>query len=40
MLFILFSALQCVMEVDAERVRLETLAESLVACEDDGITRY
>lgn len=30
------SALQCVMEVDEERVRLEKLAEALVACEDDG----
>ncbi|CAG9825154.1 unnamed protein product [Phaedon cochleariae] len=29
------SALQCVMEVDEERVRLEKLAETLVACEDD-----
>jgi len=29
------SALQCVMEVDQERVRLERLAEELVACEDD-----
>jgi hypothetical protein len=28
--------LQCVMEVDEERVRLEKLAEGLVACEDDG----
>jgi ATP-binding cassette subfamily F protein 2 len=30
------TALQCVMEVDEERVRLEKLAEGLVACEDDG----
>lgn len=30
------SALQCVMEVDEERVRLERMAEELVACEDDG----
>lgn len=30
------TALQCVMEVDEERVRLEKLAEELVACEDDG----
>lgn len=30
------SALQCVMEVDEERVRLEKMAEQLVACEDDG----
>lgn len=30
------SALQCVMEVDEERVRLEKLAEQLAACEDDG----
>lgn len=30
------SALQCVMEVDEERIRLEKLAEELVACEDDG----
>lgn len=30
------SALQCVMEVDEERIRLEKLAESLVACDDDG----
>ncbi|CAG9858296.1 unnamed protein product [Phyllotreta striolata] len=29
------SALQCVMEVDEERVRLEKMAEQLVACEDD-----
>lgn len=29
------SALQCVMEVDEERIRLEKLAEELVACEDD-----
>lgn len=29
------SALTCVMEVDEERVRLEKLAEILVACEDD-----
>lgn len=29
------SALLCVMEVDEERVRLEKLAEKLVACEDD-----
>ncbi|KAG8306266.1 ATP-binding cassette sub- F member 2 [Homalodisca vitripennis] len=29
------SALQCVMEVDQERVRLEKLADELVACEDD-----
>ncbi|PSN43831.1 ATP-binding cassette sub-family F member 2 [Blattella germanica] len=29
------TALQCVMEVDEERVRLEKLAEELVACEDD-----
>lgn len=31
------TALQCVMEVDEERVRLEALADSLIACEDDGI---
>lgn len=30
------TALQCVMEVDEERMRLEKLAEELVACEDDG----
>lgn len=30
------TALQCVMEVDEERVRLEKMAEQLVACEDDG----
>lgn len=30
------SALQCVMEVDEERVRLEKLADMLVASEDDG----
>lgn len=30
------SALKCVMEVDQERVRLEKLAEELIACEDDG----
>ncbi|XP_065349570.1 ATP-binding cassette sub-family F member 2 isoform X2 [Cloeon dipterum] len=29
------NALQCVMEVDEERVRLEKLAEELVACEDE-----
>ncbi|KAI2474206.1 ATP binding cassette (ABC) transporter subfamily F member [Diabrotica virgifera virgifera] len=29
------TALECVMEVDEERVRLEKLAEELVACEDD-----
>ncbi|CAH1395047.1 unnamed protein product [Nezara viridula] len=29
------SALQCVMEVDEERIRLETLADQLVQCEDD-----
>ncbi len=31
------TAIQCVMEVDQERVRLETLAETLIACEDDGM---
>ena len=31
------TALQCVMEVDEERVRLEKLAEELVACDDDGM---
>jgi ATP-binding cassette subfamily F protein 2 len=30
------TALQCVMEVDEERVRLEHLAETLISCEDDG----
>lgn len=30
------TALECVMEVDEERVRLETLADQLVSCEDDG----
>lgn len=30
------TALQCVMEVDEERIRLEKMAEELVACEDDG----
>lgn len=30
------SALQCVMEVDEERVRLEHLADELVHCEDDA----
>lgn len=30
------TALECVMEVDEERIRLEGLADSLVACEDDG----
>lgn len=30
------TALQCVMEVDEERVRLEKLAEELAACEDEG----
>ncbi|XP_071452050.1 ATP-binding cassette sub-family F member 2 [Hetaerina americana] len=29
------TALQCVMEVDEERVRLEKMAEKLVQCEDD-----
>ncbi|KAJ8871117.1 hypothetical protein PR048_027421 [Dryococelus australis] len=29
------TALQCVMEVDEERLRLEKLADQLVACEDD-----
>ncbi|KAL3282902.1 hypothetical protein HHI36_006060 [Cryptolaemus montrouzieri] len=29
------SALQCVMEVDEERVRLEKMAEQLASCEDD-----
>ncbi|GJQ87071.1 hypothetical protein Trydic_g6830 [Trypoxylus dichotomus] len=29
------SALQCVMEVDEERIRLEKLAEELVSCDDD-----
>ncbi|KAF6198536.1 hypothetical protein GE061_008284 [Apolygus lucorum] len=29
------TALQCVMEVDEERIRLEELADKLVACEDD-----
>lgn len=31
------TAVQCVMEVDEERVRLEKLAEELVANEDDGM---
>ncbi|KAI5646971.1 ABC transporter domain-containing protein [Phthorimaea operculella] len=30
------SALQCVMEVDEERIKLEKLAEELAHCEDDG----
>lgn len=30
------TALECVMEVDEERIRLEELADSLIACEDDG----
>ena len=30
------SALQCVMEVDEERIRLESLAEELAASEGDG----
>lgn len=34
------SALQCVMEVDQERIRLEKLVEELVACEDDGYFYY
>lgn len=34
------TALQCVMEVDEERMRLEKLAEELVACEDDGILLF
>lgn len=31
------SALQCVMEVDEERIRLEKMAEELAACDDEGI---
>lgn len=31
------SALQCVMEVDQERIRLEKLVDELVACPDDGM---
>lgn len=31
------SALQCVMEVDEERLRLEKLAETLVACDEEGV---
>lgn len=34
------TALQCVMEVDEERVRLEKLAEELVANEDDGMAMF
>lgn len=30
------TALQCVMEVDEERIRLEALAEELAASEGDG----
>lgn len=30
------TALQCVMEVDEERIRLEKLAEQLATCLDDG----
>lgn len=30
------SALQCVMEVDQERIRLEKLVDELIACTDDG----
>lgn len=30
------SALQCVMEVDEERVKLEKLAEELAQCDDEG----
>lgn len=30
------SALQCVMEVDEERIRLEKLAEQLAGCDDEG----
>lgn len=30
------NALQAVMEVDEERVRLEKLADQLIACEDEG----
>jgi hypothetical protein len=30
------TALQCVMEVDEERIRLEKLAEELVSCDDEG----
>lgn len=30
------TALQCVMEVDEERIRLESLAEELVSSEGDG----
>lgn len=32
------SALECVMEVDEERVKLEKLAEELAQCDDEGIT--
>lgn len=31
------SALQCVMEVDQERIRLEKLVDELIACPDDGL---
>lgn len=31
------SALQCVMEVDEERLRLEKLAEELVDCTEEGL---
>lgn len=33
------TALQCVMEVDEERIRLEKLAEELATQEDDGINQ-
>jgi ATP-binding cassette subfamily F protein 2 len=31
------TALQCVLEVDQERIRLEKLAEELSHCDDQGI---
>lgn len=34
------TALQCVMEVDEERIRLETLAEELATCADDGKVHF
>lgn len=34
------TALQCVMEVDEERIRLESLAEELAASDDDGKSRF
>lgn len=34
------TALECVMEVDEERIQLEKLAEELAQCEDDGEIKH